>query len=102
MKQLEIVTWYDIMDRFLTGNKTLSNVSYIDRLFINVKQVNVVFDRYIKNSLKSDTREARGSGQQVQVKPATTIPKQFKDFLSIDDNKRQLFHMIADYLTVQP
>jgi len=60
------------------------------------ERVDVVFDRYVDGSLKSDTRKSRGSGQKVVVTASTTIPKIFSQFLMVDENKSQLFHYLAE------
>ena len=73
-------------------------VPYIDRLLQTVQRIDLVFDCYLVNSLKLQTRTSRGSGQRINVKPSTIIPKQFDKFLSVDSNKEQLFTMIAKIL----
>jgi len=40
-------------------------------------------------SLKSETRESRGSGEQINVRLNTVIPKNFSKFLAVADNKQQ-------------
>jgi hypothetical protein len=74
---------------------------FVSILLKSVTRLDVVFDRYHKNSLKSQTRQSRGSGQRIHVTPTTAIPTKFSSFLTVDTNKQQLFAMIAKYLTSQ-
>jgi len=49
--------------------------------------------------LKSGTREKRGIGTRTRVTANTKIPKNWTEFLRVDDNKTELFHYLADVLT---
>lgn len=51
------------------------------------------------DSLKSGTREKRGIGTRTRVTANTKIPKNWTEFLRVDDNKTELFHYLADVLT---
>ncbi|XP_065068995.1 uncharacterized protein LOC135694220 [Rhopilema esculentum] len=64
-----------------------------------MQRVDVVFDRYISGSLKSETREGRGSGIRILVNEATPIWKNWQKFLRNDENKKELFHLLAVDLT---
>ena len=61
-------------------------------------RVDVVFDVYLKDSLKSETRERRGSGTRISVRETTPIWGQWQQFLRDDDNKTELFGLLADKL----
>jgi len=54
---------------------------------------------YLRDSLKSGTREKRGIGTRTRVTANTKIPKNWTEFLRVDDNKTELFHYLADVLT---
>ena len=58
-----------------------------------------VFDVYKKNSIKSITRENRGTGVRISVRKDTTIFKNFSKFMSDDVNKTELFQILADSMT---
>ena len=58
------------------------------------QRVDVVFDTYIQNSLKSTTRQKRGKGVRRRVASTTIIPKNWKDFLQVDENKTELFRFL--------
>ena len=57
--------------------------SYITIQLQTAQQVDVVFDTYIHNSLKSTTRQKRGKGVRRRVVSTTVMPKNWKDFLQV-------------------
>eukprot|EP00112_Aurelia_sp_Birch-Aquarium-sp1_P001921 Seg1210.6 transcript_id=Seg1210.6/GoldUCD/mRNA.D3Y31 product="hypothetical protein" protein_id=Seg1210.6/GoldUCD/D3Y31 len=61
-------------------------------------RVDVIFDRYLPESLKSETREMRGSGSRVLVTAATPICKNWRLFLRVNENKDELFQLLASDL----
>ncbi len=65
------------------------------------ERVDIVFDRYLPNSLKYGTRLGRGSGQKVNVTNKTSIPTNFNKFLAVDENKKQLFSLCATFILAQ-
>ena len=58
-------------------------------------RVDIVWDTYKVDSLKSSTREKRGKGIRRRVTPSTAVPKNWQDFLRVDDNKEELFHYLS-------
>ena len=58
----------------------------------------VVFDIYLENSLKSATRAKRGSGKRLRVVGNTIIPRNWQEFLRVNDNETELFHFLAEGL----
>src|SRR6218665_1676936 len=72
---------------------------YVSRVLKNVTRIDIVFDRYSLASLKADTRQSRGTGVHIRVTSSTTIPRNFNEFLRVDENKKQLFHFLANQLT---
>ena len=71
---------------------------YIERQLQSVKHVDLVWDVYREGSLKRTTRERRGTGQRRQVTVSTQIPTDWKGFLRNDDNKNELFLLLASYV----
>ena len=69
--------------------------SYITTQLQTVQRVDVVFDTYIQNSLKSTTRQKRGRCVGRRVASTTVIPKNWKDFLQVDENKIELFRFLS-------
>ena len=61
----------------------------------NVKRIDLVWDRYLENSLKQGTHEARGTGTRRHVCDNAAIPLNWKSFLRLDDNKKELFQHLA-------
>ena len=64
----------------------------------NVERVDVVFDKYLIDSLKQCTRQKRGAGSKLKVTASTNMPKQWSNFLHDDSNKVQLFKLLAERL----
>ena len=77
-------------------------IPYLERQLSTCKQLDVIFDRYLKESLKASTREKRGKGVTRKVGATTKLPGNWLDFLRDDDNKTELFHFIADKISVFP
>jgi len=63
-------------------------------------RVDVVWDEYLPDSLKAETRSTRGKGVRRRVEPSTAIPKNWQEFLRIDDNKVELFSFLATSVVV--
>ena len=73
-------------------------IPYVTRELESVKRVDVVWDRYLSNSLKDCTRRKRGNGSRRRVQPDTKIPGNWAAFLRVDENKVELFHFLAKQL----
>ena len=52
-----------------------------------VQKVGVVWDAYREDSLKSTARERRGTGFRRRVTASSKLPKNWKSFLHVSDNK---------------
>ena len=61
-------------------------------------RLDVVFDEYHEDSLKSMTRELRGTGIRQRVIPNVTTPRNWQKFLRINENKRELFSLLSRQL----
>uniref|UniRef100_H3B0T8 Uncharacterized protein n=1 Tax=Latimeria chalumnae TaxID=7897 RepID=H3B0T8_LATCH len=61
-------------------------------------RVDVIFDKYVPDSLKAETREKHGTGNRVKVASATPIPKDWNAFLQVDENKEELFKILSEDL----
>ena len=64
--------------------------------FQNTKRLDLVFDVYNENSLKSQTRENRGGEIRISVRKDTPICKDFQKFMRNETNKTELHKMIAE------
>ena len=69
---------------------------YILKHLETAKRVDLVWDVYQDDSLKRSLREKRGSGQRRKVMASTRIPADWKGFLRVDDNKDELFKLLAN------
>jgi len=69
---------------------------FLRSLLHKVNRVDVVFDTYVADSLKSACREKRGSGVKIQVSESTKVPQNWQQFLRVDDNKAGLFHFLTN------
>lgn len=58
-------------------------------------RVDIVWDVYLHDSLKATTRERRGKGVRRRVSSTTMIPRHWKDFLHVDENKTELFTFLS-------
>ena len=56
----------------------------------------MVFDEYWKDSLKAATRSKRGKCIRRHVERNKQVPSNWQEFLRIDENKSELFHLISD------
>ena len=66
-----------------------------------VQQLDIVFDVYQKGSCKSGTWEGHGKKDSVKlsIKENTPIYRKFAKVLKLNDNKTELFNLIADTLS---
>ena len=71
--------------------------SYVQKEHSHVKHVDILWDEYFENSLKSYTREKRGIGPNYwrQVDKASPIPKGWQNFLQLN-NKTELFKLLNE------
>ena len=77
-------------------------VNKVNSFCQNANRIDIVFDVYQENSLKNDACESRGSGEGTRTFLRHDTPIQYKrskDFFRVNDNKTELFKMIADVVT---
>ena len=70
-------------------------VPHILRHLQYVKRLDVVWDCYRPDSLKSYTRHCRGDGDSLRVADNTSIPGNWTSFLRVDSNKTGLFKFLS-------
>ena len=61
----------------------------------HVNRLDVVWDEYIADSLKADTRTRRGKDIRRRVEPSNSIPGNWQEFLRINDKKTELLSFLA-------
>ena len=68
---------------------------YISPQLEKCSRVDLVWDVYVLASLKASTRQKRGKGTRKRVAASTVMPKNWTDFLRIDENKTELFAFLS-------
>ena len=63
--------------------------------------MDIVFDNYIKGSLKATTRKARGTGVRRKVEAQSQAPSNWQSFSKIDANKAELFQYLSREIVSQ-
>ena len=76
------------------ANKFIPRIS---KLLSNVKRIDVVFDVYLEDSLKSTARLHRGQWSRKRVRDNYKVPSNWKSFLRHSENKTELFSFLANY-----
>lgn len=72
---------------------------FIENILKNTRRVDTVFDVYKEGSLKASTRERRGTGKRRRIDLSTLVPvKHWKNFLCVDENKTELFALLAQVI----
>lgn len=84
-----------------TGIKTFGEYatrvqSYINSFCEKYERVDVVWDVYRSKSLKNSTRETRGKGRMQEVKSSLCLPRNWSNFLSVNENKEKLFQLLSE------
>ena len=74
-------------------------IPYILNQLSTVERLDVVWDRYIQDCLKSHTRLTRGDGVALRVEDKTRLPSNWKSFLRVNSNKTGLFHFLAESIS---
>ena len=70
-------------------------LSYIKKQLQHTDRVDIVWDKYFEDSLKSETRKCRGQGIRLKVEASTNLPGNWQQFLRLDANKQELFTFLA-------
>ena len=70
-------------------------IPYITSQLQNLVRLDIIWDVYMHDSLKTDARNKRRKGTRRRVEPSSLIPKKWSEFLRIDDNKTELFSYLA-------
>ena len=73
-------------------------IPYVKGPLQHVQRLDIIWDEYVPNSLKATTREKRGRGIRRRVQSLTTFPKNWKEFLRVGENKKELFSFLAEQI----
>ena len=76
-----------------------SFIPYIRAQLSHVTRLDIVWDEYLENSSKATTRGKRGSGARQRVAADNKLPRNWKEFLRVDQNKQELFKFLAECVT---
>lgn len=72
---------------------------YVISQLNRANRVDIVWDRYFNNSLKSQTRSKRGKGIRRRVEASSSVPGNWQEFLRIDANKIELFAFLVNCIS---
>ena len=61
-------------------------IPYVRTQLERVKRLDLVWDKYIDDSLKGTARAKRGKGVRRRVSGSAPIPRNWQDFLFVDEN----------------
>ena len=64
---------------------------YISHQLQRVQREDTMWDTYIPNSLKAQTRDKLGSGLRRRVEADVRLPANWGEFLKVESNKTELF-----------
>lgn len=68
---------------------------YLKTLLCDIVRLDVVWDVYTDDSLKTSTREKRGKGIRRRVDSTNNVPGNWHEFLRVPENKSELFQYLA-------
>jgi len=71
---------------------------YILSKFQQTTRLDLVWDRYLPDSLKGTTRAKRGKWVRRRVLSRASIPGNWASFLRVDDNKTELLSFLSGAL----
>ncbi|MCG7875887.1 MAG: hypothetical protein N0C90_06120 [Candidatus Thiodiazotropha endolucinida] len=94
----EAVTFEEMASRFFAFVLKTSKLSNNGN---SVAQLHIVFDRYLKDSIKGQTRQKRIAacqGNIHRVRPDIRIPANWKQFLGNEENKTSLAEYYCSYM----
>jgi len=71
-------------------------IPFVLSQYKSATRLDLVWDRYLPESLKSMTREKRGRGVRRRVGTSVAVPGQWQNFLRVDQNKTELFSFLSN------
>ena len=73
-------------------------ITHLSRKQKNVTRLDLVWDRYLSDSLKAATNAKHGKGIQRRVVGTAAIPRNWHIFFRVDSNKTELFTFFSEAL----
>ena len=83
-------------EKTFSGYAEQSFLPYVKTQLRHVKRVDIVWDEYVENSLKATSRSDRRADVQRRVAPNNQLPCNCKEFLRVNENKRELLKFLAE------
>jgi hypothetical protein len=71
-------------------------IPYVTSQLQSAQRIDIIWDTYKDDSLKSCTRDRRGSRARRRVALSVKIPPNWKSFLRVNENKTELFRFLAE------
>ena len=68
---------------------------YLEHQLDKAQRVDVVWADYRSDSLNAQTRDMGGKGIRRRVEPNNAVPKNWAEFLRINENKTELFAFLS-------
>ena len=65
----------------------------------SVDGLDIIWERYLPQSLKQATEQKRGSNCRMYVKECTPIPSNLGTFSKLEQNKAKLFYFLAERIS---
>ena len=91
------------LTHMLKPNAAKSSQEYADEVFVkfiqqqlqSLKRIDIIWDRYLANSIKGSAREKRGAGVRRKVSSQSKISSNLLNFLRDPNNKTKLFAFLT-------
>ena len=74
-------------------------IPYVEGMMAYCDKMDIVFDQYFSDSLKTAVREKRWSGKRYKVQANMKVPRKWSDFLHVGKNKKEWFHFLAEEMS---
>lgn len=71
-------------------------IPFVLSQYKSATRLDLLWDRYLPESLKSMTREKHGKGVRRRVGTSVAVPGQWQNFLCVDENKTELFSFLPN------
>ena len=78
------------------------HLPYIKSHLQHSNRVDIIWDRYFPDSLKTESRLKRGREVRHRVEAATRVPGSWYEFPRLKENKEELFALLAQIVTNNP
>ena len=84
-----------------TAERTLLVIGFFWFQQKGLTSIDVVFNFYLEQSIKSATRSKRGQSKQIKVVKRIPLPGNWTFFLHVESNRTELFYLLAEELVTE-